>query len=271
MMETTPLQGGRTSANGSTPGQLISFEDAHKDSPRARMEEHLGEHRQYARDMILGVNDGIISTFLLVTGVAGGGLDSRNILLTSIAGSIAGAVSMCAGEYVATKSQNEVIHSELALEKIHVERYLDEELSELGNLIGVIGIPEAEETLREHLRQFYSKNPDSLLQLMKVLEFGVLDSEMRSPIQAGLFSCLLFAVGSMPSVIPFIFSGDQPYLGLIGATVLTIVALMVVGAVKTWATRTSWISAALENLAIAGCGGVLAYSVGNLFGAVVGK
>jgi len=57
--------------------------------------EHLGANRQYWRDMILGVNDGLISTFLLVAGVGGGGLSSRDILLTGIAGALAGAVSMC--------------------------------------------------------------------------------------------------------------------------------------------------------------------------------
>jgi VIT1/CCC1 family predicted Fe2+/Mn2+ transporter len=55
------------------------------------------------------VNDGLVSTFLLVAGVAGGGLLSRDILLTAIAGAVAGAVSMAAGEYVATKSQNQVL------------------------------------------------------------------------------------------------------------------------------------------------------------------
>jgi len=60
-------------------------------------DEHLGKHRQYWRDIILGVNDGLVSTFLLVTGVAGGGLSSIDILLTAIAGAIAGAVSMFAG------------------------------------------------------------------------------------------------------------------------------------------------------------------------------
>ena len=59
--------------------------------------------------MILGVNDGLVSTFLLVTSVVGGGFDSKEILLTAIAGAIAGAVSMAAGEYIATKSQNQVL------------------------------------------------------------------------------------------------------------------------------------------------------------------
>ena len=72
-------------------------------------QEHIGSSRQYWRDIILGVNDGLVSTFLLVAGVAGSGLDVRDILLTAIAGALAGAVSMAAGEYMATKSQNEVM------------------------------------------------------------------------------------------------------------------------------------------------------------------
>jgi hypothetical protein len=76
---------------------------------RAIRVEHLSKHRQYWRDIILGVNDGLVSTFLLVAGVAGSGLTSTDILLTAIAGALAGAVSMASGEFIATKSQNEVL------------------------------------------------------------------------------------------------------------------------------------------------------------------
>lgn len=82
--------------------------DGNQKQPDTRT-EHLGKHRQYWRDIILGVNDGLVSTFLLVAGVAGSGLSSTDILLTAIAGALAGAVSMAAGEFTATKSQNEVL------------------------------------------------------------------------------------------------------------------------------------------------------------------
>jgi vacuolar iron transporter family protein len=95
---------------------------------------HLGGHRQYWRDIILGVNDGLVSTFLLVMGVSGGGLSSKDILLTGISGALAGAISMCAGEYVATKSQNQVLSGEIQLETAHVQYYMDDELDELTTL-----------------------------------------------------------------------------------------------------------------------------------------
>ena len=241
-----------------------------RDPPPLASSEHLGGSRQYWRDMILGVNDGLVSTFLLVAGVAGGGLSSNDILLTAIAGSLAGAVSMAAGEYVATKSQNEVMEGELALEQEHVSLYQEDEIHELCNLLPVIGVSEADNpTLVQQLLSHYRQHPDALLKIMTALEFGVLDEEIRSPIRAGLFSCLLFVAGSLPSVLPFCFSGMNPTWGLIAAALCTSLALFVVGAVKSWATRGNCWTAAMENLTIAGCGGVFAYAVGVMFDKVL--
>jgi VIT1/CCC1 family predicted Fe2+/Mn2+ transporter len=236
-------------------------------------EEHLGSSRQYWRDIILGVNDGLVSTFLLVAAVAGGGLSSSRILLTALAGALAGAISMAAGEFTATRSQNQVLSGELKLEKNHVHRYLEEELVELEGLLDMIGIPPSDDdttNLRQALLSHYRNHPDDLLKIMTSLEFGVVDTEKRSPISAALVSGGLFTLGSLPSIIPFIFSGDEPILGMILAGVITTVCLLLVGAVKTWATRGNWITAAIENLIIAGCGGAIAYFVGLGFDMLIG-
>mmetsp|Transcript_10269 Transcript_10269/g.28306 ORF Transcript_10269/g.28306 Transcript_10269/m.28306 type:complete len:290 (+) Transcript_10269:83-952(+) len=232
-------------------------------------EDHLGESRQYWRDIILGVNDGLISTFLLVTGVAGGGLSSTDILLTAIAGAIAGAVSMLAGEYVATKSQNEVLHGEITLEQRHIQYFRESELEELrGHLLNIIGICSTEQQqLSDQLVDYYKHNPEAMLKVMTALEFGVVDDEVRSPVKAGAFSGLLFAVGAVPSIIPFVFL--PPFRGLIVAAVATTCSLLLVGGIKTWATRGDWRTAALENLVIAGAGGLLAYGVGIGFDAIL--
>lgn len=83
----------RNQPNAETTMEDAQGRDHCQRSPRSRM-EHLGASRQYWRDMILGVNDGLVSTFLLVAGVGGGGMSSGDILLTGIAGALAGAVSM---------------------------------------------------------------------------------------------------------------------------------------------------------------------------------
>lgn len=242
----------------------IRTDGRHETKLPLRKVPHLGSHRQYWRDIILGVNDGLVSTFLLVAGVCGGGLTSTDILLTALAGSLAGAVSMAAGEYVATKSQNEVIMGEIALERQHVDDFRQEEIEEVSDLLTLIGIPPESADIRETLLDFYTHHPASLLKIMVALEFGMIEEEQRSPVKAGLVSCVLFLVGSMPSVVPFIFAKEET-IGLVVAAAVTIFALIIVGAVKTWASRGNCCTAAMENLIIAGVGGGLAYGVGGIF------
>mmetsp|Transcript_123424 Transcript_123424/g.356817 ORF Transcript_123424/g.356817 Transcript_123424/m.356817 type:complete len:282 (+) Transcript_123424:80-925(+) len=231
--------------------------------------DHLGKHRQYWRDMILGVNDGLISTFLLVSGVVGSGLSSTDILLTAIAGALAGAVSMSAGEYIATKSQNEVLQGEIGLEKLHIRDHKASEMNELNELLETIGIPLENMELREHLFEFYGSHPDALLKLMVALEFGVVEEEERSPVFAAVASGLLFFLGSLPSLMPFALGAESTSHALFVACATTVSALLVVGAIKTWATRGNCFTAAVENLVVAGIGGVLAFYIGALFDQII--
>jgi vacuolar iron transporter family protein len=236
--------------------------------------EHLGRHRQYWRDMVLGVNDGLVSTFLLIAGVVGGGLSSTNVLLTAIAGGIAGAVSMSSGEYIATKSQNQVLHGEVALEQSHIRKYKKDELYEVSDLLETIGIPATATELRRQLLSHYEADSEALLKIMVALEFGVVAEEERSAGMAALVSGLLFLIGSLPPILPFCVrrmgeEGVEATDQLIGSAVSTCVALLVVGAVKTWATRTSCLVSSLENLLVAGLGGGFAYGVGMLFDSIL--
>lgn len=199
--------------------------------------EHLGKERVYMRDAILGVNDGLISTFLLVAGVSGSGLSSRNILLTSIAGALAGAVSMAAGEYVATKSQNEVMQGEIGLERAHIRDNKQDEIKEVAVLLETIGIPHESTELRNRLLSHYENNPEALLKLMIALEFGFVEDEQRKPITAAAASGALFFLGALPSVLPFMIAEILTVECLLIAAASTTVSLLVVGCVKTWATR----------------------------------
>jgi VIT1/CCC1 family predicted Fe2+/Mn2+ transporter len=227
--------------------------------------EHLGRNRQYLRDMILGVNDGLVSMLLLVAGVVGGGLAPRSVLLTGIAGAIAGAVSMASGEYIATKSQDEVFQGELALERQHIREFHEEELHEMSDLLGDIGL---DGSLRDEVVAHLGADDEALLKAMTALEFGVVESERRSPYRAMWMSGGLFLLGSLPSVLPFAFASSAR-MGLLIAAMGAIAGLLVVGAVRTWATRGAPVRAALENLLVAAGGGSIAYGVGMLFDRLV--
>lgn len=223
---------------------------------------HIGESRQYWRDIILGVNDGLVSIFLLVVGVVSGGLDRDQVVLTAVAGAIAGAISMASGEYLATKSQDEVFEAELALERTHIQLFRDMELSQLRGFFTDMGVVEAD--LNQVMSGFVD-NDEALLNAMAALEFAVVDSERRSPYRAMAASGLLFLAGAMPSILPFLII-DSVTTAVLAATILAMAGLFMVGVVKANVARTGRLRSGLENLIIAGVGGVVAYGIGRLFG-----
>jgi VIT1/CCC1 family predicted Fe2+/Mn2+ transporter len=104
---------------------------------------------------------------------------------------------------------------------------------------------------------------------MTALEFGVVETERRKPLTAAWLSGLLFTGGALPPVLPFALV-HSPHFGLVLALAGTVAGLLIVGAVKTWATRGRPVRAAAENLAVATLGGGLAYGVGVLFDRLVG-
>ena len=224
-------------------------------------EPHVGTSRQYWRDIILGVNDGLVSTVLLVAVVVGGGLNSDQVLLTAVGGAIAGAISMAAGEFLATKSQTEVLDREIALEKDHIRDHREMEVNQLRDMLADLAI-EGDDL--DTAVSIFSSDDTRMLNSMKVMEFGMVDTEERSPYAAMGASGLLFMAGALPSVIPFAFT-DSPAFGLLIAGVLTAIGLFAVGAAKSVVTKTNPTVAGIENFAIAGVGGVLAFWIGMLF------
>ena len=220
--------------------------------------------------MVLGVNDGLVSTFLLVAGVYGSGLDSHSILLTAVSGMIAGAISMAGGEYVATKTQEEVIKAESALEHKAIKQHKQNELSHLNDLLTNIGIPEAESAddeafaVRLAMLPYCERNDKAHHKINIALALGSVEASERSPFIAGLVAFCLFTAGSLTSVLPFVFIKDK-YIALIVSFALTMFVILLVGAIKTWATKASWWVSAFENFVITSGGGAIAYGIGHAF------
>jgi VIT1/CCC1 family predicted Fe2+/Mn2+ transporter len=223
---------------------------------------HIGESRQYWRDIILGVNDGLVSIYLLVVGVVSGGLDTAQVLLTAMAGALAGAVSMAAGEYLATKSQDQVLEAEMALERVHIKEHRGMEISQLREMFSEMGIADGD---LEGVVAAFARSDEAMLNAMKALEFGFVESERRSPFRAMVASGGLFLVGSLPSILPFIIF-DSSTVAVIWASVLALGGLFAVGVVKARVTRGNWLRSGLENMMIAGVGGLLAWLIGDAIG-----
>jgi VIT1/CCC1 family predicted Fe2+/Mn2+ transporter len=229
--------------------------------PTVTYRPHVGPTRQYLRDIILGVNDGLVSILLLVVGVVGGGLTSSQVLLAGVAAAIAGAVSMAAGEYIATKSQEQVFDREMELEKEHLRFHRDIERQEIRGMFADLGFSPDD---AERIVEIVDADDEAFLKVMMALEFGVVDTERRSPIAAMLASGLLFLAGSLPAILPFVFVSD-PYTGLWIAGIASGLALFAVGALKTVVTNTNPILGGLENVGVAAAGAAVSYGVGSLF------
>ena len=165
---------------------------------------------------------------------------------------------MAAGEYLATKSQEEVFEREIRLERDHIRHHRQSEVDQLYDMFRDMGV--TEDVLPTAVAAFTSDD-ETLLNAMKALEFGIVEGERRSPLTAMAASGVLFLLGSLTSVVPFLFT-DSTGFGLTMAAVLTAAGLFAVGVVKTSITNTNPIISGLENLVIAGIGGVVAFFVG---------
>ncbi len=222
---------------------------------------HQGPHRQYIRDIVLGVNDGLVSIFLLVAGVVAAGFAADDVVVAAVAAAIAGAISMAAGEYIATKSQDEVFQGEMELEREHLRYHRERELDELREMFSDMGLDHDDV---ERVVSSLDQDEESLMKVMMALEFGFLETERRRPAMAMLASGGLFLAGSLPPTLPFVFL-DSPDVGLAVSAVLSGLSLILVGIAKTFATRGNPWFAGAENLAIGVAGGAAAYAIGSFF------
>ena len=191
---------------------------------------HAGEGSQYLRDFILGVNDGLISTFLLVVTTVGGGATLVQSLLTAISAAVAGSFAMGIGEYIATKSQLQVNNGEMRLEGEHFKYHRDVELQQLRQFLLSISL---DGPLLEAVVSEVGRDDDSLMRMMMAFEFGVHADELeRNPLKAMFMSGRLFLIGSLPTVLPFFIVTLNAHVALAIAGALVGMTLFVVGAYK---------------------------------------
>jgi len=213
------------------------------------------------RDIILGVNDGLVSMFVLIVGLSGGNLDNKSVLLAGITGAIAGSFSMALGEYMATKSQAEVVAGDLELEKEHFKYHREVELDEVEKVLEKLNFKGDE--LKQAVQTIGSTD-EALLKFMQAFEFGFTEQDSRNPAVAMLMSGSLFLTGSLPSVVPFACTSDNTN-ALISAIVLCAVALFAVGSIKTISTKTSPFKSGTENLVFGGAAAAICYGIGALY------
>lgn len=229
--------------------------------------DHNGNERAYIRDIILGIDDGLISTTLLTVGVYASGLDSRSIILSILSGSLGGSISMGLGEFLATKSQLEVTQAELELEKLHIKYHLKDELKQVHDFLQHTLLIQDKDLIQSFVKNM-GTNSEGLFNFMKTVEFGVNEEDSRNPIVAMSVSGGLFFIGSMPSIISFLLPFSRDVCFLI-CCLFNVLSLFAVGTLKTRITKTNFFFSGLENMGIGMLGGVISFFVGYLFAQVI--
>ena len=217
------------------------------------------------RAIVFGASDGLVSNLSLVMGVAGATSEPSFILLSGIAGLLAGAFSMAAGEYISVRSQVEVLERQIALERAELAAIPEEEFEELVAIYRSKGLPEADaRRFAEHIFQ----DPEVALQTMVREELGLDQNGMSSPWAAAGGSFLAFCVGAVIPVIPYLFdSGDVVLFISFGAS---LVALFTLGALVSLLTGRSLLFSGMRQVGLGAAAAIVTFFVGRLIGVSVG-
>jgi vacuolar iron transporter family protein len=217
------------------------------------------------RASIFGVSDGLVSNLSLVMGVAGASDQGGLILLAGIAGLLAGAFSMAAGEYISMQSQRELFERQIELERAELEAMPEEEERELAALYVAKGFSR-EEAGRIAARMF--EDPETALDALVREELGLDPDELGSPWGAAGGSFLAFCAGAIVPVIPYLFGGGS--VVFFTSFGLSLVALFLVGAAVSLLTGRSLLLSGIRQLGIGAAAAVVTYAVGSIIGVGVG-
>ncbi len=225
-------------------------------------EEHKAHRVGWLRAAVLGANDGIVSTASLVLGVVAAGAGSKSILITGIAGLVAGSLSMAAGEYVSVSSQSDTEKADLELERKHLAADPDAEHAELASIYVARGI---ETTLADEVAKQLMEH-DALGAHARD-ELGFSHTSKARPIQAAIASAVSFAVGAaLPLSIVLLF----PLTVLMwSVSVCSLFFLAVLGIVAARVGGASMLTAAVRVTVWGALAMALTAGVGALFGRAV--
>ena len=233
----------------------------------ARLE---GRHRAMSgnalRAAVLGANDGLVSNLSLVMGMTGAGASEHVVLVTGLAGLVAGACSMAMGEWLSVNSSRELYAQQIATEAAELKQMPEEELEELILIYQAKGLSETEaRTLATRLMA----NKDTALDTLVREELGIDPKNLGgSPWAAAWWSFGLFAIGAAVPVLPFIvLTGPVTAYAAIGASAI---ALGLIGVATSLFTGRTAIFSATRQIAIGAASAAVTYGIGTLAGVVVG-
>jgi len=230
--------------------------------PRIEGESHRAGRIGWLRAAVLGANDGTISVAGLVVGVAAAGASHSSILLTGVAGLIAGAVAMAAGEYVSVQSQADTEEADIKTEKHGLESEPERELAELTSIYVSRGLDQplarivAEKLMSRDALGAHARD-----------ELGITETRRARPIQAAFASAISFVAGAIIPIAAALLAPSAHVAEVSSATAL--LALVILGGIAAYAGGASIAKGAMRVAFWGALAMVLTAGIGRLFGSVV--
>ncbi len=213
----------------------------------------------WLRPAVFGAMDGLVTNIALISGVGGGGAGRSTIVLTGVAGLVAGAVSMGLGEYTSVRSQNDQIAHEVEKERRELDRNPEAEAEELALRWIERGLPE---NLAREVATAIAQNPAEALRVHAQEELGVDPAEVPSPWVAAGSSFVCFSIGALVPLMPYLLGFQMLWIALVvGAA-----GLFVAGALTAQFTKQRWWVSGLRQFALGSAAAGVTFVIGHLIG-----
>jgi len=216
-----------------------------------------------ARAAVFGMSDGLVSNVSLILGVAGASPAAGVVRLAGLAGLLAGACSMAAGEYISVQAQRELLERELEVERRELELHPEMERRELAGIYRSRGVDPA---LADEVAAQLSTDPDTALEAHAREDLGIDPGGLGSPWRAAASSFACFTVGAFIPLVPWLLGDGRG--AVIASVILGTVAALLVGALLASFTGRSVVRSALRQLFVAILAAGVTYAVGAALGVV---
>jgi len=216
------------------------------------------------RAAVFGASDGLVSNVCLILGVAGAHPTGSAVLVSGVAGLLAGAFSMAAGEYVSVRSQREMFEHQIGAERDELAKYPVQEAAELSLIYQARGLGKED---ADRVATRIVANPRYALDALAREELGLDPGALGSPVGAAVFSFASFSVGAAVPLAPFLASAGGLALGV--SVALTAAALFGVGCAISLYTGRGAVRGGVRTLLLGAAAGAVTYGIGRLLGAAV--
>ena len=213
------------------------------------------------RDVMLGLNDGLVASFAVTSGVAGAFTNPRVVIMAGLAEMLGGAVSMGLAAFISARSQIEFYESEVDREHYEIKRFPEHERDEIRGIYRDKGFSGP---LLDQIVEHITGDPERWADVMMREELGFTEDNFESPLKSSMVVGASYLIGAAVPVVPYLLVA--PAIGVIFSAIATVLVLFAVGAAKTIITARPWWRSGVESMLTGIAAGAVTYAAGRLLG-----